>query len=174
MGFCVQIGSWAGSLRARLVPIRVTNGPREGLSRPRSDPRNRINTHPFPSAMPFRSAEWLASPTGSCSMDEVNRPRQPRPVLRRNFSELKRRGKPLRTAIRHSQMSPLASSRDSAVITRHQLDPKSAKNKRAKRPASGEVSADRSSDKYQSTRYAQLSTFGLTFQICEMYEERDK
>ena len=60
MGFCVQIGSWAGSLRARLVPIRVTNGPREGLSRPRSDPRNRINTHPFPSAMPFRSAESLS------------------------------------------------------------------------------------------------------------------
>ena len=25
--------------------------------------------------------------------------------------------------------------------------------------------------KYQGTRYSQLSTFGLTFQICEMYEE---
>ena len=29
-----------------------------------------------------------------------------------------------------------------------------------------------SSGKYQSTRYSQLSTFGLTFQICEMYEDK--
>src|SRR6478672_1053419 len=35
----------------------------------------------------------------------------------------------------------------------------------------GEDSAGQSSEKYQVTRYSQLSTFGLTFQICEMYEE---
>ena len=45
---------------------------------------------------------------------------------------------------------------------------KSARNKRAKRPASDEDSSDRRSDKYQLTRNSQLSTFGLTFQICEM------
>ena len=35
-----------------------------------------------------------------------------------------------------------------------------------------EVSANRQSGKSQLTRYSQLSTFGLTFQICEMYEEK--
>ena len=47
------------------------------------------------------------------------------------------------------------------------------KNPRAKWPASDEVNSNRTSDKYQSTRYSQLSTFGLTFQICEMYEETE-
>jgi len=37
--------------------------------------------------------------------------------------------------------------------------------------ASDEVSSSNSSDKYQLARNSQLSTFGLTFQICEMYEE---
>jgi hypothetical protein len=49
---------------------------------------------------------------------------------------------------------------------------KSANNPRAERPASDEVSADRFSGKYQSTRNSQLSTFGLTFQIYEMHRER--
>ena len=44
---------------------------------------------------------------------------------------------------------------------------KSARNKRAKRPASDEINSDRRSNKYQLTRNSQLSTFGLTFQICE-------
>ena len=48
---------------------------------------------------------------------------------------------------------------------------KSARNKRAKRPASEEVSADHRSDKYQSTRNSQLSAFGLTFQIFQICEE---
>ena len=43
-----------------------------------------------------------------------------------------------------------------------------ARGQRAERPASDEISADSRPDKYQSTRYSQLSTFGLTFQICEM------
>ena len=47
---------------------------------------------------------------------------------------------------------------------------KSARNKRAKRPASDEVNPDRRSNKYQLTRNSQLSAFGLTFQICEKYE----
>ena len=43
----------------------------------------------------------------------------------------------------------------------------SAKNPRVKRPASEELSSKRQSDKSQSTRYSQLSTFGVTFQIYE-------
>ena len=49
---------------------------------------------------------------------------------------------------------------------------KSARNKRAKRPASDEVSADHFSDKYQSTRNSQLSAFGLTFQTCKVFKDR--
>ena len=47
---------------------------------------------------------------------------------------------------------------------------KSARNKRAKRPASDEVNANRRSNKYQLTRNSQLSAFGLSFQVSEMYE----
>ena len=39
------------------------------------------------------------------------------------------------------------------------------------RLASDEISSEFASGKYQSTRNSQLSTFGLTFQIYEMYEE---
>ena len=54
---------------------------------------------------------------------------------------------------------------------------KSAFQPRAERPAGDEISAYRSSGKYQVTRNSQLSTFGLTFQmyeIYEMYEEGEK
>jgi hypothetical protein len=48
---------------------------------------------------------------------------------------------------------------------------KSARDQRAKRPASQEVSSILSQPKYQSTRYSHLSVFGLLFQkyeICEI------
>ena len=48
---------------------------------------------------------------------------------------------------------------------------KSARNKRAKRPASDEVNPDHRSNKYQLTRNSQLSASGLTFQIFQIYEE---
>ena len=40
--------------------------------------------------------------------------------------------------------------------------------------ARDEVNLDPRSDKYQSTRYSQLSTFGLIVQIREMYEDRGR
>ena len=48
---------------------------------------------------------------------------------------------------------------------------KSARNKRAKRPASDEVNPDHRSNKYQLTRNSQLSASGLTFQIFQIDEE---
>jgi hypothetical protein len=48
---------------------------------------------------------------------------------------------------------------------------KSANYQRAERLSGEEISSYHSTHKYQSTRYSQLSAFGLTFQICEMYED---